>query len=103
MAFVYIILAPVVQTVDRAIHRIKIYPVDNAIDLRTTHRLDSELSRRLRNPTFEQLGPGEDASPAKHTPLRGARGHDCFHRVTLKWIKTDYFFCRSSRHSWLIK
>ena len=31
MAFVYIILAPVVQTVDRAIHRIKIYPVDNAI------------------------------------------------------------------------
>ena len=31
IAFVYIILAPVVQTVDRAIHRIKIYPVDNAI------------------------------------------------------------------------
>ena len=36
--------APVVQKLDRAIHRIKIYPVDNAIDLRTAHRLDSDLS-----------------------------------------------------------
>ena len=36
--------APLVQKLDRAIHRIKIYPVDNAIDLRTTHRLDSDLS-----------------------------------------------------------
>ena len=40
--------APLVQKLDRAIHWIKIYPVDNAIDLRTTHRLDSAI-QRLKN------------------------------------------------------
>ena len=37
-------LAPVVQTLDSAIHRIKIYPVDNAIGLPNTYLLDSDLS-----------------------------------------------------------
>ena len=37
-------LAPVVQTLDSAIHRIKIYPVDNAIDFPNTYPLDSDLS-----------------------------------------------------------
>ena len=37
-------LAPVVQTLDSAIHRIKIYPVDNAIGFPSTYPLDSDLS-----------------------------------------------------------
>ena len=37
-------LAPVVQTLDSAIHRIKIYPVDNAIGSPNTYPLDSDLS-----------------------------------------------------------
>ena len=37
-------LAPVVQTLDSAIHRIKIYPVDNAIVFPNTYPLDSHLS-----------------------------------------------------------
>ena len=41
---VLVILAPVVQTLDRAIHRIKIYPVDNAIGFPNTYPLDSDLS-----------------------------------------------------------
>ena len=52
-------LAPVVQTLDSAIHRIKIYPVDNAIGLPNTYRLDSDLSGGYRYPTFEQPGPGD--------------------------------------------
>ena len=36
--------APVVQTLDSAIHRIKIYPVDNAIGFPNTYPLDSDLS-----------------------------------------------------------
>ena len=50
--------APVVQTLDSAIHRIKIYPVDNAIDFPNTYPLDSDLSGGQRYPTFEQPGPG---------------------------------------------
>ena len=37
-------LAPVVQTMDSAIHRIKIYPVDNAIGFPNTYPLESDLS-----------------------------------------------------------
>ena len=37
-------LAPVVQTLDSAIHRIKIYPLDGAIGFRNTYPLDSDLS-----------------------------------------------------------
>ena len=36
--------APVVQTLDSAIHRIKVYPVDNAIGFPSTYPLDSDLS-----------------------------------------------------------
>ena len=36
--------APVVQTLDSAIHRIKIYSVDNAIGFPNTYPLDSDLS-----------------------------------------------------------
>ena len=40
----YILLAPVVQTLDSTIHPIKIYPVDNAIGFPNTYPLDSDLS-----------------------------------------------------------
>ena len=36
--------ATVVQAQDSAIHRIKIYPVDNAIGFPNTYPLDSDLS-----------------------------------------------------------
>ena len=37
-------LAPVVQKLDSAIHRINLYPVDNAIGFPSTYPLDSDLS-----------------------------------------------------------
>ena len=37
-------LAPVVQKLDSAIHRINHYPVDNAIGFPYTYPLDSDLS-----------------------------------------------------------
>ena len=37
-------LAPVVQTLDSTIHRIKIYPVNDAIGFPNTYLLDSDLS-----------------------------------------------------------
>ena len=40
------LLALVVQTLDSAIHRVKIYPVDNAIGFPNTYPLDSDLSGR---------------------------------------------------------
>ena len=40
----FLILAPVVQTLDSAIHRIKTYPMDNAIGFPNTYPLDSDLS-----------------------------------------------------------
>ena len=36
--------APVVQTLDSTIHRIKVYPMDNAIGFPNTYPLDSDLS-----------------------------------------------------------
>ena len=36
--------APVVQTLDSAIHRINLYPVDGAIGFPNTYPLDSDLS-----------------------------------------------------------
>ena len=49
--------AAVVQTLDSAIHRIKIYPVDNAIVFPNTYPLDGDLSGGQRSPTFEQPRP----------------------------------------------
>jgi len=51
-------LAPVVQTLDSAIHQINHYPADSVIDFPTTYAMDSDLSGGLRYPTFEQPGPG---------------------------------------------
>ena len=38
------VLAPVVQKSDSAIHRINLYPVDNAISFPNTYLLDNDLS-----------------------------------------------------------
>ena len=38
------VLAPVVQKLDSTIHRINLYPVDNAIGFPDTYPLDSDLS-----------------------------------------------------------
>ena len=53
-----VITAPVVQTLDSAIHRLKIYPVDHATGFPNVYPLDSDLSGGSRYPTFEQ--PGQD-------------------------------------------
>ena len=51
-------LAPVVQTLDSAIHRINHYPADKCYGNQLCYPLDSHLSGGLRYPTFEQPGPG---------------------------------------------
>ena len=50
-------LAPVVQTLDSAIHWINHYPLDNSIGFASVYPLDSDLSGGQRYPSFEQLGP----------------------------------------------
>ena len=50
-------LAPVVQTLDSAIHWINHYPLDNSIGFASAYPLDSDLSGGQRYPSFEQLGP----------------------------------------------
>ena len=55
-------LAPVVQKLDSAIHRINHYPVENAIGFPNTYPLDSDLSGGQPYPTFEQLGPDKSLS-----------------------------------------
>ena len=55
----FIHLAAVVQTLDSAIHRIKIYPMDSTIGFPNTYPMDSDLSGGWRYPTFEQPGPAQ--------------------------------------------
>ena len=52
------VLAPVVQRMDNAIHRINHYPADSMVCFVNTYPLDSDLSGGYRYPAFEQLGPG---------------------------------------------
>ena len=44
LVFFVVDLAPVVQKLDSAIHRINLYPVDNAIGFSNAYPLDSDLS-----------------------------------------------------------
>ena len=57
--FDLVLLAPVVQKVDSAIHWINLYPLDRVIGFPNTYLQDSNLSGGQRYPTFEQpeLGP----------------------------------------------
>ena len=50
--------APVVQTLDSAIHWINHYPLDNSIGFASVYPLASDLSGGQRYSSFEQLGPG---------------------------------------------
>ena len=52
------VLAPVVQTLDSAIHRINHYPADKYYGNQLRYPPDSDLSGGQRYPTFEQPGPG---------------------------------------------
>ena len=47
-------LAPVVQRLDNAIHRINHYPADSVVCFVNTYPLDSDLSAGQRYPAFEQ-------------------------------------------------
>ena len=51
-------LAPVVQTLGSAIHRINRYPVDKYQGHQLRYPLDRGLSAGQHYPIFEQLGPG---------------------------------------------
>ena len=54
-----LVLAPVVQTLDSAIHWINDYPLDNSIGFAIVYPLDSDLSAGQLYPSFEQLGPDD--------------------------------------------
>ena len=66
--FLTILLAPVVQTLDSAIHWINHYPLDNSIGFASVYPLDGDLSGGQRYPSFEQLGPG-----VRHTYTHNAK------------------------------
>ena len=53
----FIVLAPVVQKLDNAIHRINLYLLDNAIGFPSTYPLDTDLSAGWLYPSFEQPWP----------------------------------------------
>ena len=57
-----LVLGPVVQKVDNAIHRINHYPANNTIGVCNTCPLDSDLSGGQCYPTFEQPGPEENGN-----------------------------------------
>ena len=78
-------LAPVVQTLDSAVHWINHYPLDNSIGFASVYPLDSDLSGGQRYPLFEQLGPGPlECSnpwvgaiyPLMYWGLKGLKYHD---------------------------
>ena len=50
-------LAPVLQKLDSAIHRINHYVLDSAFGFPNTYPLDRDLSGGWRYPTLEQLRP----------------------------------------------
>ena len=55
---VIIVQVPLVQKVNSGIHRINLYPLDNATGFPNTYLLDSDLSGGYHYPAFEQLEPG---------------------------------------------
>ena len=62
-------LAPVVQTLDSAIHWKNHYPLDNSIDFASVYPLDSDLSSGQCYPSFEQLGPERHLTVARPVPI----------------------------------
>ena len=85
-------LAPVVQKLDSAIHRIKIYPVYNAIGFRNTYPLDSDLSGGQRYPTFGQPGPeGQISRPLLVTSLIASASHFYLFPVNITPYRLQHF------------
>ena len=62
-SFVLLHLAPVVKTLDSAIHRINHSPVDKYLGKQLHYPLDRFLSGGQRYPMFEQPGPGDCTCP----------------------------------------
>ena len=58
-------LAPVVEKVDSAIHRINLYSLDSTIGF-PNYLLDGDLSGGQRYPALEQLGPDQFTSQQSH-------------------------------------
>ena len=83
------LLAPVVQTLDRAIHWINHYPLDNSIGFASVYPLDSDLSAGQRYPSFEQLGPEFHLS-AKLTVAE--KGHAIFFVASLQLAIATFRF-----------
>ena len=50
--------APVVQTMDSAVHRLNHYPADKHYQNQLIYPVDGDLSSGWRYPAFEQLEPG---------------------------------------------
>ena len=73
-------LAPVVQTLDSAIHRINHYPVDKYYGNQLRYPRDSDLSGGWRYPTFEQPEPDLGIG---HSPICRKRGGLNTEAVTL--------------------
>ena len=68
--------APVVQTLDSAIHWINHYPLDNSVGFASVYPLDSDLSAGQRYPSFEQLAPGlQNKNICTAKPLAHGFGH----------------------------
>ena len=53
----FLLTAPVVQTLDSAIHQINHYPADKYYGNQLRYPLDRDLSTGQHYPPFEQLGP----------------------------------------------
>ena len=96
---IIVLLVPVVQTLDSAIHLINLYPVDNEIGFPNTYLLDSDLSEGQRyHPTFEQPGPGghrfvSSFCSEKETKLNvNLKTYGCCIFFILSRAKTFFFF-----------
>ena len=66
----FILLAPVVQTLDSAIYRINHYPMDRCQGNQLRYPLDRFLSGGQRYPAFEQPGPDFQHSPPNYSPSK---------------------------------
>ena len=92
-----ILLAPVVQTLDSAIHWINHYPLDNSIGFASVYPLDGDLSSDQHYPSFEQLGPGVHAS-TQCTPFYLLFGCEVLSCSVTPWLTLQRFEPVTSRY-----
>ena len=95
-------MAPVVQTLDSAIHRIIHYPADTFYGRQLPYLLDKNLSIRERYPPFQQLGPCDyiraSCSYREWNVLSKSSGEEkrqpeygCVHRLLYERLQQGYF------------